>query len=142
MPNARRQMYVFGPFVLVPDDKQLLHSGRPVPLAPKAFDMLLLLVENQGHLVHKETLLSRLWPDTIVEEVAVAHSISQIRKALRNGMSEVDHIETVPKRGYRFVAPVEMIAAPAEAVAARTRLAVLPFENLSADPEREYRHPQ
>ena len=106
-------MYVFGPFVLLPDDKRLLHDGRPVALAPKAFDTLLLLVQNHGHLVDKDTLLSQLWPDSIVEEVAVAHSVSQIRKALRNGKSELDYIETVPKRGYRFVAPVEMVAAPA-----------------------------
>ena len=114
MSNARRHIYVFGPFVLLPDDKQLLHDGKPVALAPKAFDTLLLLVQHQGHLVDKETLLSQLWPDTIVEEVAVAHSVSQIRKALRNGSSEIDYIETVPKRGYRFIAPVEMVAAPAE----------------------------
>ena len=138
MSNTRRPPYVFGPFVLLPDDKQLLHDGKPVALAPKAFDTLLLLVQNQGHLVEKETLLSQLWPDSIVEEVAVAHSVSQIRKVLRSGTSEIDYIETVPKRGYRFVAPVEMVAAPAEDRAVSTRLAVLPFENLSSDPEREY----
>ena len=92
MSNTRRHMYVFGPFVLLPDDKQLLHDGKPVALAPKAFDTLLLLVQNQGHLVDKETLLSQLWPDSIVEEVAVAHNVSQIRKVLRHGTSESEYI--------------------------------------------------
>ena len=138
MSKAPRQAYVFGPFALLPDDKQLLRDGKAVALAPKAFDLLLLLVQNQGHLVDKDTVLSRLWPDSIVEEVAVAHSVSQIRKALRNGTSDVVYIETVPKRGYRFVAPVEIAATPVEGRALRTRLAVLPFDNLSSDLEREY----
>ena len=138
MSKAPRQAYIFGPFSLLPDDKQLLRDGKAVALAPKAFDLLLLLVQNQGHLVEKDTVLSQLWPDSIVEEVAVAHSVSQIRKALRNGTSDVVYIETVPKRGYRFVAPVEIAGAPVEGRALRTRLAVLPFDNLSSDLEREY----
>ena len=138
MSKAPGQAYVFGPFSLIPDDKQLLHDGKAVALAPKAFDLLLLLVQHQGHLVEKDTVLSRLWPDSIVEEVAVAHNVSQIRKALRTGTSEDAYIETVPKRGYRFIAPVEIAAAPVEGRALRTRLAVLPFDNLSSDLEREY----
>jgi DNA-binding winged helix-turn-helix (wHTH) protein len=138
MSNARRHRYVFGPFVLLPDDKQLLHDGQPVALAPKAFDTLLLLVQNQSHLVDKETLLRQLWPDSIVEEVAVAHSVSQVRKALRSGRLEIEYIETVPKRGYRFVAPVEIVAHQLR-IGGATRLAVLPFENLSSIPNANTR---
>ena len=79
-----------------------------------------------------------MWPDSFVEEVALAHSISQVRKALRTGASESEFIETVPKRGYRFIAAVEAVAPPADPRPSRTRLAVLPFENLSADAQREY----
>ena len=137
MSSATAFAYKFGCFSLLPADKQLLHNDTPVPLAPKAFDTLLLLVENQGHLLEKDAFLKRIWPDSFVEEVALAHSISQVRKALRTGASESEFIETVPKRGYRFVAAVEAVG-PAADVRPRTRLAVLPFANLSADPERDY----
>jgi TolB-like protein/Flp pilus assembly protein TadD len=138
MSNAPPFAYKFGGFSLLPADKQLLHNDRPIPLPPKAFETLLLLVENQGHLLEKDAFLKRVWPDSFVEEVALAHSISQVRKALRTDTPDREFIETVPKRGYRFIAAVEAIAAPADPRPARTRLAVLPFENLSADAQREY----
>ena len=138
MSNTPPFAYKFGGFSLLPADKQLLHNDRPVPFPPKAFDTLLLLVENQGRLLEKDVFLKRVWPDSFVEEVALAHSISQVRKALRTGTVESEFIETVPKRGYRFVAAVEAVAPPADPRLSRTRLAVLPFENLSSDAEREY----
>jgi len=70
--------------------------------------VLLLLAESRGHLLDKDTLLKRLWPDAVVEQVALPHAISQIRKAL-GWNSQLELIETVPKRGYRFVAPVEVV---------------------------------
>jgi TolB-like protein len=130
--------YKFGKFHLLPSDKQLLCDGAPVPLAPKVFDTLCLLVESGGRLVEKNEFLERVWLGSFVEEVALAHAISQLRKALRNGAEETDFIETVPKRGYRFTAPVEVIRAESDQAPARATLAVLPFENLGADPEREY----
>ena len=137
-PALPPSAYRFGGFSLLPADKQLLYDGKPVPLAPKAFDTLLLLVENQGHLLEKDAFLKRIWPDSFVEEVSLAHAISQVRKALRTGTPESEFIETVPKRGYRFIAAVEAVAPPADPRPSRTRLAVLPFENLSADAQREY----
>src|SRR3954447_6581372 len=129
MSSAPPFAYNFGGFSLLPADKQLLHNGRPVPLPPKAFETLLLLVKNQGHLLENDAFLKRVWPDSFVKEVALAHSVSQVRKALRTGTPDQEFIETVPKRGYRFIAAVEPIAAPADPWPPRTRLAVLPFEN-------------
>jgi DNA-binding winged helix-turn-helix (wHTH) protein/tetratricopeptide (TPR) repeat protein len=130
--------YKFGDFLLRPADKQLLRDGKSVALPPKVFDTLLLLVESQARLVEKDDFLKRVWPDSFVEEVALAHCISHLRKALRNGTQECTFIETVPKRGYRFVAAVEVVPAASHQASDPVRLAVLPFENLGAGPEREY----
>jgi len=131
-------MYRFGTFTLLPADKQLLRDGKPVALAPKVFDTLLMLVESQGRLLRKEEFLKRVWQDSFVEEVALAHTISQLRKVLRNGTGEPDPIETVPKHGYRFTARVEAVKQEPDEAPRHVTLAVLPFENLSANPDREY----
>jgi len=96
------------------------------------------LLESQGRLIEKDEFLSRLWPDSSVEEVALAHCISHLRKALLNGTGDERSIETVPKRGYRFVAAIEIIRPVADENSTVVRVAVLPFENLGAGPEREY----
>jgi DNA-binding winged helix-turn-helix (wHTH) protein/TolB-like protein/Tfp pilus assembly protein PilF len=95
------EAYSFGPFVLVPRERQLRRGGVPTPLAAKAFDVLLALVRNHGRLVTKEALLEEVWPGVVVEEVNLTVNISAIRKALAAGGSE-DWIETVPRHGYRF----------------------------------------
>ena len=95
--------YEFGDFQLDPSERLLTRSGRPISLTPKAFDLLVYLVERQGRLVEKSTLMVALWPDTIVEEANLAFQISALRKAL--GDSE-DLIQTVPTKGYRFVGAV------------------------------------
>ena len=137
MPSQTKVVYKFGAFLLNPADKQLFRDGKPVPLPPKVFDTLLLLVESQARLVEKDEFLKRLWPDSFVEEVALAHCISHLRKALRDGTEECGFIETVPKRGYRFVAAVEAVR-PASDAPPQVTLAVLPFENIGAGSEREY----
>lgn len=109
MPAKTRLSYEFGPFRLIPGEKQLLCNSDPVPLTPKAFDTLLLLVENHGTLITKEEFLQKLWPDSFVEEVALPHNISQLRKALKEGSNELTLIETVPKRGYRFIGSVREV---------------------------------
>src|SRR5262249_2371579 len=78
-----------------------------VPLAPKTFDTLLALVENSGRLVEKDELMQRLWPDTFVEEADLAHHISQLRKVVEDGANGDKYIQTVPRRGYRWVAVVK-----------------------------------
>jgi len=90
MSSATAFAYKFGCFSLLPADKQLIYDGKPVSLAPKAFDTLLLLVQNHGHLLEKDAFLKQVWPDSFVEEVALAHSISQVRKVLRSAAKDAD----------------------------------------------------
>src|SRR5215475_5588531 len=106
MNQQPRHIYEFGPFRLDATEHLLLRDGEAVPLTPKAFDLLLALVERHGHLLEKDELLKKVWPDTFVEEANLSSNISQLRKALGDGENGHRYIETVPKRGYRFVASV------------------------------------
>jgi TolB-like protein/DNA-binding winged helix-turn-helix (wHTH) protein/Tfp pilus assembly protein PilF len=99
--------YSFGPFLLDLVEKVLLRDEHPIHLPLKAFETLLALVENEGHILEKGELLNRVWPNTFVEEATLAQNIFVLRKALGEGTNGQGYIETVPKRGYRFVAPVE-----------------------------------
>ena len=103
------KVYCFGPFRLDPAERLLLRDQVPVRLSPKAFDALTVLVENRGHLLEKEELLKQVWPETFVEESNLAQHISLLRKALQNGEEGARYIETVPRRGYRFVAEVREV---------------------------------
>ena len=105
MPEGKH-FYEFGPFRLDPAERQLLRNNQTVPLAPKAFDTLLLLVGNSGHLLTKDELMKRLWPETFVEEANLAQNISAIRRALDDKNGGRHYIETVPKGGYRFVGQI------------------------------------
>ena len=98
--------YEFGPFRLDPAERLLLRDGQAVALTPKAFDLLVYLVEHHGHLVEKQSLMTALWPDTVVEEANLAYNVSALRKALGEVREGGRFIETVPTRGYRFVARV------------------------------------
>jgi DNA-binding winged helix-turn-helix (wHTH) protein len=77
---------------------------------PKAFDLLLVLVQNCGHLLEKDELLKTVWPDTIIEEVNLANNVSILRKILGGGADGERFIETVPRRGYQFLAEVKIVA--------------------------------
>jgi len=99
-------MYEFGPFRLIPEERQLLRDNQPVPLTPKCFDLLVVLVENTGHLIEKDQLLKRIWPDSFVEEANLSVNMSALRRALGEGPNKHQYVETVPRRGYRFVAGV------------------------------------
>jgi DNA-binding winged helix-turn-helix (wHTH) protein/Tol biopolymer transport system component len=101
-----RPTFTFGPFRLDPSERLLLRGGQPVALTPKAFDLLVHLVEHPGRLVEKQALMGTLWPDTVVEEANLAYTVSALRKALGDGQEGEQFIQTVPTRGYRFVAPV------------------------------------
>ena len=79
-----------------------------IPLTPKAFQTLLVLVENRDRVVEKEELLQKIWPNTFVEEATLAQNIFTLRKQLQDDGREAAYIETVPKRGYRFVAAVRL----------------------------------
>ncbi len=106
MVGQARHMYEFGPFRLIPEERQLLRDNQPVPLTPKCFDLLVVLVENTGHLIEKDQLLKRIWPDSFVEEANLSVNMSALRRALGEGPNEYQYVETVPRRGYRFVAGV------------------------------------
>ena len=105
MALAIGQFYRFGDFAVDTDQKILLRQGKPLPLTPKVFDTLLILIENSGRIVEKEKLMSRLWPDTFVEEANLTFNIQQLRKALGDDARHPQFIETVSRRGYRFIAP-------------------------------------
>src|SRR5258707_7499179 len=99
--------YRFGEFTVDADQKVLLRNGTPLSLAPKLFDTLLILVENAGRIVEKDALMNRLWPDTFVEEANLTFNIQQLRKALGDNARKPIYIETIARRGYRFIANVE-----------------------------------
>jgi len=99
-----KHLYEFGPFRLDSTEHVLIRDGAPLPLTAKALETLQVLVENSGHLVDKDELMSAVWPDTVVEENNLTQSVSALRKALG---PEHPYIETVPRQGYRFVAMVK-----------------------------------
>ena len=111
---STKQMYKFGQFILDPEERLLLRDGEPVPLTPKAFDILLALAENSGHLVRKDDLMRRVWPDAFVEEANLAQNISVIRRVLDSPQDR--YIETVPKLGYRLIVQARMISEPARSI--------------------------
>lgn len=100
------QLYQFGPFQVDLAERLLRRDGAVVPLTPKASETLIALVESRGRLVGKDELMERLWPNTFVEEANLSNQISLLRKALGDDLAEPRYIETVPKRGYRFVADI------------------------------------
>ena len=118
--------YAFGPFRLDSEKRVLVRDGTPVPLTPKATEILLVLVEHAGHMVEKDALINRVWPDAFVEEGNLNKNIFFLRKALGEWEDGREYIETVPKRGYRFVAPVREVThaegAPQRRSAAATNL--------------------
>lgn len=106
MGQQESHNYEFGRFRLKTAERVLLRAGEPVPLTPKVFDILITLVEKRGQVVEKDDLMRRVWPTTFVEEGNLTQNISLLRKALGESSSGVQFIETVPRRGYRFVAEI------------------------------------
>jgi DNA-binding winged helix-turn-helix (wHTH) protein/TolB-like protein/Tfp pilus assembly protein PilF len=101
--NQIRRFYEFGPFRLDPEDRTLWRDGQAVPLTLRAFDTLLLLVESGGQVVSKDELMEQVWQGAFVEENNLAQQVSFVRRALGESESGMKYIETIPKRGYRFV---------------------------------------
>ncbi len=98
--------YHFGPFRIDDADRVLLRDGKPVLLTPKAVDVLVALLSAKGHVLDKEALLKSAWPGSFVEEANLAQNVSLLRKALGDLRDDHRYIETIPKRGYRFVGQV------------------------------------
>ena len=150
MKKSVTTAYEFGPFHLEPDERRLLRDGKPVLMTAKLFDLLLALVRNGGEVVTKEALMHEVWPDSFVEENNLTVSISSLRKALGERYKDRAYIETVTKRGYRFVARIREVrcgdngSLAGERVAqvwdppAASSLAVLPFLNVGESPNLEY----
>jgi TolB-like protein/Tfp pilus assembly protein PilF len=139
MTGKSQVAYEFANFRLIPGEKQLVCEDKLVKLQPKVFDTLLMLVEKQGRLVDKDHFLKELWPDTFVEEATLAHCVSELRRTLRKEGGGAEFIETVAKRGYRFLAPVKQLELGAsKPQETESVLAVLPFENLGPEMDREY----
>src|SRR5260370_11313386 len=113
-------VYEFGPFRYDADQKLLFRQDELVPLAPKAVDTLEVLLNRRGRVVDKTELMKLVWPDTVVEEVGLARNVSLLRKALGDETETVAYIETIPKRGYRFIAEVRVIATGGGQPAPRT----------------------
>ena len=105
-PKQERHFYSFGAFRLYVARRELFREAVLVPLTPKAFDALFVLVSHHGHIVDKDELMGTLWPDTFVEEASLVQQISQLRKVLGERPDGGPYIETVARRGYRFAAPV------------------------------------
>jgi TolB-like protein/Tfp pilus assembly protein PilF len=147
MPLEEKRVYRFGPFCLDTGSRLLHREGELIPLAPKTLDTLLALVERSGDVLDKQDLLKKVWPDTFVEEGSLAQNISILRRVLGECADGQQYIQTIPKRGYRFVASLnESLSAlgrgeplgPVESGQPVPSIAVLPFANMSGDPDREY----
>lgn len=121
-----RVLYEFGPFRLEPDEHLLLREGKSAAVTPKAFDLLVLLVRNQGHLVTKDQIMQAIWPGSFVEEANIMVLISALRKVLGESEADAPYIKTVPKKGYRFTASVKV----AEHMGADSVPASVPLDGL------------
>lgn len=142
IPSPIKEMFAFGPFRLDTLGHTLQKDGKTLPLPPKAFELLVLLVKRNGELLAKGDLLSALWPDTFVEENNLTQYVSMLRKLLGEGATEDQkYIETVPRLGYRFVAKVEMLPANGErflwATQKKTKIVIREEEEEEFDDEAE-----
>src|SRR4030095_10151745 len=138
MPMVRRAKYSyeFGPFRIDPAERLLMRNGTPLPLTPKAFDTLLMLVQNSGHVLTKEKLMREVWPDTYVEEANLTQNVFTLRKVMGESVDGRQYIETVPRLGYRFTATVREVRSegPNRSI---DSLAVPPLTNARGAPHPE-----
>ena len=121
MANAVKHLYEFGPFQLDPGERLLRRGEERLDLPPRVFDTLLALAESEGRLLEKDALMDRIWPDAAVEENNLTQAIYLLRKVLQDGENGNRYIETVPKRGYRFVAQVRDVVHDSSSRPARIR---------------------
>jgi Tol biopolymer transport system component/DNA-binding winged helix-turn-helix (wHTH) protein len=130
MPSVIKHLYQFGEFTVDTDQKILMREGKPVQLTPKVFETLLILIENRGRIVEKNELMNRLWPDSFVEETNLTFNIKQLRKALGDDARNPVYIETIARRGYRFIASTEKILADTNLISGQFRV---PFDTSDAN---------
>src|SRR5271169_879775 len=106
------ESFVFGPFQLIPAQRMLLDDGKPLRLGSRALEILIALVERAGETIHKDQLIARTWPDTVVEENALRVHIAALRKVLGDGRGGHRYVANIPGRGYSFVTPVTLERKP------------------------------
>jgi pimeloyl-ACP methyl ester carboxylesterase/DNA-binding winged helix-turn-helix (wHTH) protein len=121
MMNRPGRFYLFDSFRVDVTERLLFKDNREVSLTPKVFDTLLVLLDNSSHVMTKKELMQQVWPDSFVEENNLAQNISILRKALGKTYEGEDYIQTVPKRGYRFVGGVRATGGEEESVIVRER---------------------
>ena len=121
MNQPGRRFYLFDGFRVDAQERILFKENREVPLTPKVFDTLLVLLENSGHVLTKKELMQQVWPDSFVEENNLAQNISILRKALGASKQSELYIQTVPKRGYRFLADVHATSGEEETLIVHER---------------------
>lgn len=142
MSELVSHLYRFGEFTLDVDQKVLLREGKPLLLAPKVVETLLTLVQNRGRIIEKKELMMQLWPDTFVEESNLTYTIVQLRKTLGDDARHPRYIETIPKRGYRFIVDVEEQQDRKQPGLITVRpvasIAVLPFLDMSPERDQDY----
>jgi DNA-binding winged helix-turn-helix (wHTH) protein len=102
----------FGPFRLLPRQRLLLEGDKPLRLGSRALDILIALVERPGELVSRKELMTRIWPDTVVEDCNLTVHVAALRRTLADGQAGNRYLATIPGRGYRFVAPVVVVEGP------------------------------
>ncbi|HEY5443388.1 MAG TPA: transcriptional regulator, partial [Pyrinomonadaceae bacterium] len=125
--------YAFDNFVVDAGKSVLSREGQSVPLTPKAFEILLVLVRNPGRVLKKEELIEEVWPDAFVDENNLPRNISSLRKALGEGPAEHKYIVTLPGQGYRFVAEVRHLDSP-NGAPTRALLESVPLEPTKLEP--------
>ena len=136
MSAVSSRVYRFAGFTLEPAERRLSAAGKSIALTPKVFDTLVLLVERAGHIVSKDQLMKELWPRGYVDESNLTKHIWLIRRALGEGENESRLIETVPKVGYRFIAPVSTAESgpPLPALTPAADVTAEPRGSLAMDP--------
>ena len=154
MPHSNISYYEFGPYRFEPEQRVLTRDGEAVSLTPKATEILMVLLKNPGQLVAKEELMREVWPNTFVEEANLTQNIFTLRRAMAEPGTGRKYIETVSRRGYRFVASVKVCAASHRLTVSESGatdlqggsvnaarqppiLAVLPFINATGNPNIE-----
>src|SRR5688500_8568374 len=134
--------YRFGPFRLDTAAYQLTKGDHALDVPPKVIDLLALLISQPAALVTKDAILAKLWPDVAVTDNAITQVVSELRQALGDDSAAPTYVQTVPRRGYRFIADVQQIGAPVAAAPAkaaegkrRRTIAVSDFQNVNDDPD-------